>query len=1017
MKSAFAKTLVVLSLSALCVAANAYQPLDQKPHKPLRPSALSPSDSEVISIAVKLRNFYGNRVAFDSVTYKSPLATALSNGKAQRINLNAIAKQNTAGIATRIYWDERNSTPIFMSGSKSPLYKSAGASATTPSQTALSFITKNRDVFRLRNPVDELQVKREKEDSFGKRHIVFQQRYQGIPVWGHELVAHLEPNGDLYLINGRYSPTPENLDISARRISQIQAVDIALQDLSAQTEVKELDDFFKERFEYDGPQAEIYIWVDDQTRRPHLIWHVTIRPNIRDEWYYFVDAHSGEILQFYNNTKFDGPVTATATDLNGVVRAINTYEFETNFYMIDASRPMWNLQQSDLIGDPKGALWTIDARNTDAGPLYNVISSDNTWSDPVSVSAHYNVGETFDYYFSTFGRNSFDDSGSTMLSVIHLTKNGQSREGASWTTGDFIIYGDGGASFKPRAGGLDVAAHEMTHGVIVHTVNLEYISQSGALNESFADVFGAMVDRDNWLIGEDVVKLTAYPSGALRNLADPHNGGTSLADRGWQPSHMNEFQVLTPEQDSGGVHVNSGIVNRAAYLIGSTIGKDKLEQIYYRILDAHYLTRQSQFVDMRLAALRATAYIYGNQSAEVNVVATAFDAVGIFDGSPTEQPADIDPVVGEEWVAVVNAEPTDNSLYLVNPDIPSSAINQLTTTQVFTGTGSPLSVDRDGTGIVFIDNANFIRVIGTDGSSETVISATGEWFSVALSPQGDKLAVTSIYADSTIYIIDLVNPDSSKAIHLYSHTSEGSTLDITLYADALDWNLTGEYILFDAFNSIPQALGGAISYWDIAVVHVASSIILPVLPPAPDGIHLGNPAFASTNDIYIVVDLIDENTGAVKIIGINLFTGEVGLIQDNGTSIGYPQYSSDDSRIVFQRIIDGEKTLLQQALDTSKINPVGIAEEWIFQGSLPTWFTIASAGCCEIAGDADGGGEFNIGDAVFLVKYIFQDGPEPSCFDQADASGSNEVNIGDAVYVVLYIFKNGPAPVCGTTGA
>ena len=360
-------------------------------------------------------------------------------------------------------------------------------------------------------------------------------------------------------------------------------------------------------------------------------------------------------------------------------------------------------------------------------------------------------------------------------------------------------------------------------------------------------------------------------------------------------------------------------------------------------MDARYLSSQSQFIDMRLAAIQATSDLHGSPSTEVDAVAAAFDAVGIYDGSGTEQPLDVDPVIGEEWVAAVNAEPTDSSLYLVKPDIPSSATNQLTPTQVFTGTGCPITVDRDGTAIVFIDSANFIRAINTDGTSETVISATGDWFSVALSPDGGKLAATTIYVDSAIYIFDLVNPDSSKVIHLYSPTTaEGVTSEITLYADALDWNLTGEYVLYDAFNSVPKAGGGAISYWDINVVKIASEIILSVFPPLPDGISMGNPAFASTNDIFLVFDLMDTETGTDYITGVNLFTYDVSIIEDNGTSMGFPEFSTDDSRIVFQRIVDSDKTLWQIAMDSTKISPSGTAEAWIVQGSLPTWFTIAS---------------------------------------------------------------------------
>ena len=103
-----------------------------------------------------------------------------------------------------------------------------------------------------------------------------------------------------------------------------------------------------------------------------------------------------------------------------------------------------------------------------------------------------------------------------------------------------IAYGYGNAAFNPLAGSLDIAAHEITHGVIERTVNLEYRFESGALNESIADIFGVMLDRDDWRIGEEVVKSRFFSSGALRDIEDPHNGGQP-GDFFWQPAHMDEF--------------------------------------------------------------------------------------------------------------------------------------------------------------------------------------------------------------------------------------------------------------------------------------------------------------------------------------------------------------------------------------------------------------------------------------------------------------------------------------------
>ncbi|MGH7451684.1 MAG: M4 family metallopeptidase, partial [bacterium] len=795
------------------------------------------------------------------------------------------------------------------------------------------------------DPRSELKVAEFFRDELGKQHVKFVQWYQGVPVWGHDLVVHLEANGKLYALNARYSPTPREVNLQEAKISAAQAIQIAGDNLSSHTGIQELGDRFKEILSYHGPIATRYIWVDKEMQRPHLVWHVQIRPNLRDHWYYFIDAGSGEILKHYNATNFDGPATAPAVDLNGITRTINTYQVGNTHYLIDGSRDIFNLNASQLPDNPVGALWTIDVRGNDLGQgvtFYHVTSPNNTWTDRTSVSAQYNVGQVFEYYRNVHNRRAIDDNGSTVISIIHVTDDGQPMDNAYWS-GAFMAYGDGDVAFKPLAGALDVAAHEMTHGVIQYTVNLEYQFQSGALNESYADVFGVMVDSDDWRLGEDVVKISFFPSGALRDMQDPHNGGSSLNDPGWQPAHMNEFVNLNINQDNGGVHINSGIPNRACYLIGNAIGRTKTERIYYRVLNARYLNSQSNFVDMRLAAIRAATDLYGDPSAEVEAVKAGFDGVGITGGGGTTQPGDRPPVQGPQWITAVNAEANDNSLYLAKPVIQNSQtdIVQLTQTQINTNTGNPITVPDNGAFVLFVDSDNFIRRINTDGSGETIISAEGVWSSIALSLDASKLAATTIFVDTTIYIFDFVNPNASKAIQLYTPTTGGGvSANVTQYADALDWDFSGQFVLYDAFNSIPQAGGGAIEYWDVNALDVAHELIFPIFPPQPEGTSIGNPSFAQTNDIVFAFDYVDENLGTDEIWAVNLFTGDLGMIESNGASIGFPRYSPDDSRMVFQRIASNQTALRQIPIAENKIQAAGLSVDYIINGQLPTWFAI-----------------------------------------------------------------------------
>ncbi|RMD92904.1 MAG: hypothetical protein D6814_16275, partial [Calditrichaeota bacterium] len=381
--------------------------------------------------------------------------------------------QSTTPARLKIYRNEHNETPIFISGEALHTFRPKASGALSTAEIALAFIEANRTLFKLDHPAAELKEVEAFQDFWGKQHVKFSQVYEGIPIWGHEIIAHLNPDGTLYGFNARYAPTPRGLEVHHVKLDRQAAIQSAVANLQKTTKVETFSPALQKVLHYTGPVAKKYIWIDVQTQKPHLVWHVQIRPNIRDNWTYFVDAQTGEILEKYNATQTEGPTTANAVDLNGVTRTLNVYEKDGVFYMLDASRPIWQAQQPDVLNDPKGGLWTIDVRGNDLNEkaqLFHVTSNDNTWNDKVSVSAHYNVGQVFEYYFNTFGRKAIDGKGSTIISVIHVTDNGNPMDNAYWN-GALMAYGDGNTDFFPLAGALDVAAHEMTHGVIQYTVN------------------------------------------------------------------------------------------------------------------------------------------------------------------------------------------------------------------------------------------------------------------------------------------------------------------------------------------------------------------------------------------------------------------------------------------------------------------------------------------------------------------------------------------------------------------
>jgi bacillolysin len=302
-------------------------------------------------------------------------------------------------------------------------------------------------------------------------------------------------------------------------------------------------------------------------------------------------------------------------------------------------------------GDNRQA--TYDAMNMQFLPGTLFSDPDGTWDtagrispgQPAGVDAHYYANVTDDYYTAVFSRNSLDDEGMQMVSTAHFAMN---YNNAFWN-GRQITYGDGDGrkTFRELSGGLDVAAHEFTHGVTEFTSGLIYRNESGALNEAFSDMLGNSSEyyaqsngldpagRPDWYIGEDVYLPTDDAPG-FRNMTDPAEDG--------DPDHYSE--LYTGKQDNGGVHSNSGIPNHAYYLLvngGSNagearghdhtgprvrgIGLEDAEQIFYTGFTS--LPSTATMSQARQATEAAAGALYGKNSRQKSSTSDAWEAVGV----------------------------------------------------------------------------------------------------------------------------------------------------------------------------------------------------------------------------------------------------------------------------------------------------------------------------------------------------------------------------------------------------
>ncbi|MFC1608279.1 M4 family metallopeptidase, partial [Candidatus Latescibacterota bacterium] len=361
------------------------------------------------------------------------------------------------------------------------------------------------------------------------------------------------------------------------------------------------------------------------------------------------------------------------------------------------------------------------------------------------------------------------------------------------------------------------------------------------------------------------------PGGPIRDMEDPGRFGL--------PSHMDEYRELPLGTDNGGVHVNMSIPARAFVLAVESIGRKKAAKIWYDVLDKRYLTPQSGFIDMRLGAVQAAIDLYGTESTEVASVNAAFDGVGIIGDTPIRPPVDVKPLEGDKNVVFV----FDNYLVLAPPVIKDDDDLILPTeTMVSTDSSNPIAVSKDGTFLLFVDIDYNLRYLDLETYEETLLDDTGDWSSIALSPDNNRLALTTIYEENIIYILDFDDTNNSKAMTLYTASTEGAPSNTVVFADALDWNMNGTSLLYDAMHRLPIVGDDPIEFWDINLIDIETEIITRIKTPTDSGIQVGNPAFAETTDCYIVCDLFSIELGINKMVTIDLFNLEINELRDNG---------------------------------------------------------------------------------------------------------------------------------------
>ena len=531
----------------------------------------------------------------------------------------------------------KGASPIFYAPAGNPNWLKAREGANVSAADVLRAHTAELGL----SAADELRLYRTQSDALGMTHYRYQQYHQGIKVEHAELLIH-EQAGAVQSINGRWA---RGMDLAARpSLSPEEALSQALSHLPASRYMWEnpFAERLLKRIKRDPkasfyPQAEL-VFIDptlgqsanDYRLAYALLIHTQLPIEQRKQLY--IDAHDGRLLlelELLCDTH-DTPGLAE-TKYRGTRQIVTDSIAPDSFRLAEKGRG--------------GGIETYNLRRqTDVANAVDFLDDDNYWDnfnsqqDEAATDAHWGAEMTFDYFLEKHGYIGVDGDSMPLISYVHYSQNWVN---AQWT-GAWAQYGDGNGTTYTALTSLDVVGHEFVHGVTASNANLIYRDESGALNESFSDIFGTVIEfygdpeNANWDIGEDF----HVGGGRFRNMADPKTEGhpDTYKGRNW----------VTGSSDNGGVHSNSGVQNKWFHLLveggeGSNdnedeysvegLGMDTAAAIAFRNLQ-YYLVRRSEHIDARLGAIQAAEDLYGICSEPAIQVARAWHAVGL--GGPLE---------------------------------------------------------------------------------------------------------------------------------------------------------------------------------------------------------------------------------------------------------------------------------------------------------------------------------------------------------------------------------------------
>ncbi|GHC74162.1 peptidase M4 [Streptomyces cinnamoneus] len=461
---------------------------------------------------------------------------------------------------------------------------------------------------------EKLIVRDVVKDADGTVHTRYERTYDGLPVLGGDLVVHQKKNGarDVTKATDADIAVPSTTPSVAPSTAKKSALSAAADQKTAKADA--------------GQAPRKVIWAAEG--KPVLAYETTVTGVQKDgtpsKLQVITDANTGKKL-FQNETVHTGTGTST---YSGSV-PLTTTQSGSGYTLTDGARGGHKTYDLNQGTDGTGALFT---------------NSSDVWGagrQKAGVDAHYGAAVTWDFYKNVLGRSGIKGDGVGAYSRVHY---GNGYVNAFWDDECFCMtYGDGENNANPLTS-LDVAAHEMTHGVTSATANLRYSGESGGLNEATSDIFGTAAefyannstDPGDYLIGE---KIDINGDGTpLRYMDKPSKDGGSRdywssslgsVDVHYSSGPANHFYYLLSEGSGskviGGVSYNSPTYNNSKV---AGIGRDKATKIWYKALTT-YFTSTTNYKAARTATLKATADLYGSTGTEYKAVAAAWTAINV----------------------------------------------------------------------------------------------------------------------------------------------------------------------------------------------------------------------------------------------------------------------------------------------------------------------------------------------------------------------------------------------------